>query len=420
MVGKDSLLWLLYSGKIRKIAASNQSTINAVPSDQPTTSKTVEKTQQNPVNISKGGPVSTDDSASESDGSEVEEYENRLPPEEDIIWDAVGTYNLKQFDCTAPGGIRVSDEVRNNYREGTPYDFYKIFLSNDMLQLIVEETNRYAQQMKTSENLPPKSRINKWVDTDDKQIEKLMGIIMWMGLVKLPQLKDYWSKNSLYENTIKKVMSRNRFELLLRMLHFNNNDTAVPGDRLHKIAPLMNKLLESSQSAVEPGEKFCIDETLVPFRGRLAFKQYIKNKRHKFGIKLFKLCLEQGYTYNLSIYCGKEENKDKTISVPTKVVLSLSDNLLDSGRKLYTDNYYTSVSIAHQLLSRKTHLIGTLRANRKHNPKDVTSKKLKQGEHISRQSNTGCTVLKWRDKREILVLSTTHDDRMVSIVRRNE
>lgn len=42
----------------------------------------------------------------------------------------------------------------------------------------------------------------------------------------------------------------------------------------------------SPKNIIVPQENVCIDETLVPFGGRLGFRQYIKNKRHKFGISL--------------------------------------------------------------------------------------------------------------------------------------
>lgn len=57
------------------------------------------------------------------------------------------------------------------------------------------------------------------------------------------------------------------------------------------------------------------------------FKQYIPNKRHKFGIKLFKLCEEGGYIYRCRVYCG---DKDQT-SVATKVVMALMADLVGKG-----------------------------------------------------------------------------------------
>lgn len=202
-------------------------------------------------------------------------------------------------------------------------------------------------------------------------MRKFFGILLWMGCCSFSNMQMYWSKNCLFQNYVQKIMSRNRFQLLLKMLHFSDN-TKESEDRLQKISPLVNKLQDSFQKYIVPGEYLCIDETLVPFKGRLKFKQYIANKKHKFGIKIFKLCLKGGYTYNFSIYCGKEYNVGE--SVPSAVVMKLMGNLLDCGRTLCTDNYYTSVSLAHSLLNRQTHLIGTLRSNRKFNPKNVIEK----------------------------------------------
>lgn len=49
---------------------------------------------------------------------------------------------------------------------------------------------------------------------------------------------------------------------------------------------------------------------------------------------------------------------------------------LDEGRCLFVDNWYTSNDLPEKLLDRNTYIVGTLRANRKKNPKEVTNKKL--------------------------------------------
>lgn len=41
-------------------------------------------------------------------------------------------------------------------------------------------------------------------------------------------------------------------------------------------------------------------------------------------------------------------------------VMVLLDNLLDTGRTLFTDKSYTSVALATELLQRNTYLIGTI------------------------------------------------------------
>jgi Transposase IS4 len=100
------------------------------------------------------------------------------------------------------------------------------------------------------------------------------------------------------------------------------------------------------------------------------------------------------------------------------VVLKLMDGILDRGHILYTDNFYTSVPLAQQLLSRKTYLCGTLRKNRKHLPEAVVSAKLKENDVVARRSGE-IVVSKWKDKRDVLMLSTIHAARIVEGGKRN-
>jgi hypothetical protein len=66
------------------------------------------------------------------------------------------------------------------------------------------------------------------------------------------------------------------------------------------------------------------------------------------------------------MYCGKEA----TIGVPvsSSVVMKLIVGLLDTGRALYADDYYTSVHLAHLLLERSAYLVGNLSSDRKLSP----------------------------------------------------
>lgn len=60
------------------------------------------------------------------------------------------------------------------------------------------------------------------------------------------------------------------------MWHFSNNEACIANDRLYKIQPFVDLLLQRFQKVV-PNRDVCIDETLVPFRGRLLFKQNATN-----------------------------------------------------------------------------------------------------------------------------------------------
>ncbi|KAF2890006.1 hypothetical protein ILUMI_16167 [Ignelater luminosus] len=117
-----------------------------------------------------------------------------------------------------------------------------------------------------------------------------------------------------------------------------------------------------------------------------------KDKKHKFRVKVYKLCLDGGCTYDLQIYCGNDKTVNKS-TVPDNVAFHLANNLLNVERTIYTDHFCT----AHSLLNRNTNLVGILTLN----PKEVADAKLKKEEIIGMESNTGVTVTKWKDKREV-------------------
>ena len=53
-------------------------------------------------------------------------------------------------------------------------------------------------------------------------------------------------------------------------------------------------------------------------------------------------------------------------------------------------------------------MIGTLCANRKGSPNYVSKASLKKGEVVARENSAGIVVLKWRDQRDVMILTTRH------------
>ncbi|XP_017759096.1 PREDICTED: uncharacterized protein LOC108550015 [Eufriesea mexicana] len=68
-----------------------------------------------------------------------------------------------------------------------------------------------------------------------------------------------------------------------------------------------------------------------------------------------------------------------------------------------------------KLLGFKTHVVGTVCHNRKFMPKAVTLHLLKRGEIISRKDDNGIVVLKWRDARDVRILSSKYAPLMVPV-----
>lgn len=290
-------------------------------------------------------------------------------------YDVSGTY-LKGIVFTGHEEYKYNSSYPTDRSALTPHHVFSVFFDEEVLDLIVTETNRYAAQILDSKDISKGARLTCWTETNRDEIRKFFGIVMYMGLIIYPTIEDYWSTHPLFKNNIlPQIMSRNRFQLLLRCIHFADNTLAKDADKTHKFREILDMLQRKFCAEYIPGETVAIDETMVPFRGRLSFLQYVPGKGHKYGIKVFKLCNSVGYTLRMVTYTGRTDGVSNTLA--ERIVLELMHNYLGEGRTVITDNYYTSVPLAKQLIEKRTNLVGTLRKNRRHLP-DIVHKNIKK------------------------------------------
>ncbi|KAK2723626.1 hypothetical protein QYM36_002087 [Artemia franciscana] len=109
-----------------------------------------------------------------------------------------------------------------------------------------------------------------------------------MGIIGLSSYKLYWEKELNY-TLISGKMSRDRFTLIQRYLHFNENSKCKPKtdpghDHLLKVRPIVDMLRENLMRT-EPEERHSIDEQIIPFKGRSVMRLYLPSKPHKWGSK---------------------------------------------------------------------------------------------------------------------------------------
>jgi hypothetical protein len=57
-----------------------------------------------------------------------------------------------------------------------------------------------------------------------------------------------------------------------------------------------------------PSKHLAVDKVIVKLKENVVFKQYILKKRKHLGIKMFKLCNPNGYTYDMNVYLGKDRH----------------------------------------------------------------------------------------------------------------
>jgi hypothetical protein len=74
------------------------------------------------------------------------------------------------------------------------------------------------------------------------------------------------------------------------------------------------------------------------------------------------------------------------------------------------DNFYNSPSLAQRLKSLKIDCVGIQGLSRKNVLQKVKDKKLKKGEIVAQNSGP-VSVLKWKDKKEVTMISTYHGEK---------
>ncbi len=209
-----------------------------------------------------------------------------------------------------------------------------------------------------------------------------------------------------------------RFLLLFKFFHLADNTKQVargqPGyDKLFKLRAFMDPLIKSFQAMFVPNKNLSVDEAMISFKGRLSFHQYLPKKPKKWGMSVWALVdSDLGYIWNWRLYCGKDEEQEQE-PLGQRVVTGRLNGLQNKGYHVYFDNFYTSAALCNRLLTLGFGICGTVRIDRKGIPQSFRQANTKKGEIVTYRDGK-ILGLKWKDKQCVSILTTIHDESMVS------
>lgn len=241
------------------------------------------------------------------------------------------------------------------------------------------------------------------------KLRTFYGIIIAMGILKYPSIRDYWKKEHpvLGKTNFGNFIKRDEFLHILRFIHLRNNHDSVPGnlDKLFKVRPFLDHLRDKCKQLFVPGEFVSVDEIMIAFTGRSSIKQYMPLKPVKRGYKVWGAAdSATGYLWNFEVYEGgvvashgddegqevEELSNNEEVfeerdlqwmppelrayvnpppnilvkkQVSAQVVLRLSEGLSD-GTTIVADNHFSTTSLAITLNKRNMHFLGTARPTR--------------------------------------------------------
>lgn len=290
-------------------------------------------------------------------------------------------------------------------------DFFNLLFEPTFYDIIVRETNLYAEQRQAEAGV----RDTLWTPTTVREVKAFIAINILMGIHQLPEIDSYWSSDDrLGVEGISKVIPRRRFKKLSQYFHLANNQETPARDSanydpLYKVRPMISMLSRTFRQRYKPHCELSVDEAMIAFKGRHFMKQYLPAKPTKWGFKVWTLAdSHNGYVASFDMYIGRRRNPSQ-YGLGYDVVMGLTQPYQYLRHHVYFDNFFTSLKLIQDLETNRTYSCGTFRANRNGIPRIFRNPgRLEQGASLKMQWGNVVAVV-WRDKRDVRVISSNTD-----------
>ena len=257
-----------------------------------------------------------------------------------------------------------------------PIDIYNKYFTSEFIKYICEQTNNYAIENNLSKDKP----------VTEEDISNYLFILIYVSVIKMPQIDMLWTKSEYYTTIVPKIMSLYKFKKITQYFHVGAVGGTDPMSKLNLIISYFN---EKWKENYYYGQMSTIDECMAAFKGKTRFRQYIKSKHKKRGIKFFAQSNSlTGYLYSVIPYTGKEMEYDRTIgcgpSILKTFVLETLDRYKKNGQEeidihFTYDNYFSTVDMFDYFNQLGLYFTCTINAKRSCFPDNIKTAKCAKG-----------------------------------------
>lgn len=191
----------------------------------------------------------------------------------------------------------------------TPLEFFDLFLTEDILVIIVKYTNEKAEEVYHKLPVEKKNKW-KWFPLTILELRAFIGLLLsGVHSESKASVKYLWAQMRSSERPFySATMSRNRFESIARFLRFDHKPIREERrleDKLVIFREVNDLFVRNIKRNFNPSDHVCCDECLLAFDGICPFKVFIKSKPDKTGIKVWTLAdCKTNYIINFQVYTG--------------------------------------------------------------------------------------------------------------------
>lgn len=264
--------------------------------------------------------------------------------------------------------------ARNIGESPSVEEVWSLLVTDNMLEEILQWTNAKIEQVRP--NYANIQKVAYLHNLDMIELKGFIGLLIYTAIFKSgnESVLNIFATDGTGREIFRCVMTKERFLFILTVLRFDN-----PADRAERkksdkaaaISSIFSAFIENCQKCYTPGAFVCVDEMLVPFRGRSSFRMYMPQKPAKYRLKI--QCLTDAKShYLVNAYMYTSEGSDgqtlsdveKLFSKPTQSVLRLVKPIMNTGRNVTGDNWFGSIPLAEELKRKRLTYLGTLRKNK--------------------------------------------------------
>lgn len=308
-------------------------------------------------------------------------------------------------------------EARN---KTTPLEAFSLFFTDEMKDIILLHTN--ATIRRKQQNYSSMKATVSEITRDE--FDAFLGVLVLTAC----QQDNHMATEKLFNGEFcgdryVASMSCSRFDFLLECLRFDCMETREQRcreDRFAIIRDIWEMFIDACKNNYKPGSYLSIDEQLLAFRGRCKFRMYMPNKPAKYGIKLLMICdVGTKYMLNAMPYLGKNTTP-RNVPQAQFFVKELSRPIHGTNRNLTMDNWFTTVSLASELLAPPYNLtiVGTLRRNKPEIPPEMRNPGNREVGTSMFCFDQQKTMVSYKTKRNkvVLLLSTIHSQPTINSI----
>ncbi|KAL1471258.1 hypothetical protein MTO96_023769 [Rhipicephalus appendiculatus] len=206
------------------------------------------------------------DSCSEPNDDEDEEEPPAKLQKRHVKWDK------RDLNSSFPVGNSCEPDAAKE-TPLTPVEAFEKFFDDEVINLLVENTNTYTQQK------------NRLLNVNAGEIKCFLGILLLSGYVPVPRRRMLWENSHDFHNElIANSTRRDRFEAIFTNLHMADNNNLVQEDKFTKLRPLFRLLNERFLLYAPLLDCFSIDESLCEYFGKHGCKQFPEREAYPFWL----------------------------------------------------------------------------------------------------------------------------------------